>query len=229
MDLTRAIDIYCERTGPEFWSEPVNALTNLSFFAAAYWAWRLAEREGKTDPVIVMLVLMTAAVGTGSFLFHTFAEIWSAMADVWAIYLFSLTYALVALRRFFGLRPVAVVFAMFGIIAALYFVSTYWPASLMPNLPDLNGSEAYAPAVAFQIGLTTVLAISGNPAWRGIAAAAVTFLISLGFRSFDFRICDSFPLGSHFAWHVLNGLVFVFLLGTLIRHDQRPEAEPAPA
>lgn len=30
-DLCRAIDHYCERTGPGLWAEPVNALTNLAF------------------------------------------------------------------------------------------------------------------------------------------------------------------------------------------------------
>jgi hypothetical protein len=30
-----SIDIYCERIGPDLWSEPVNALTNLAFVLAA--------------------------------------------------------------------------------------------------------------------------------------------------------------------------------------------------
>ena len=35
MDLMQAIDGYCERTGPEYWSEPVNAVTNAAFLIAA--------------------------------------------------------------------------------------------------------------------------------------------------------------------------------------------------
>ena len=35
------IDLYCERTAPGLWEEPINALTNLSFFVAAWFAWRL--------------------------------------------------------------------------------------------------------------------------------------------------------------------------------------------
>ncbi|TGT81791.1 hypothetical protein EN804_32725 [Mesorhizobium sp. M8A.F.Ca.ET.161.01.1.1] len=32
--LLTPVDLYCERTGRELWSEPVNALTNLAFIAA---------------------------------------------------------------------------------------------------------------------------------------------------------------------------------------------------
>jgi hypothetical protein len=35
MDLTQAVDIYCERTDASFWSEPLNAATNIFFIAAA--------------------------------------------------------------------------------------------------------------------------------------------------------------------------------------------------
>jgi len=35
MDWTAKLDLYCERTGPELFSEPVNALTNIAFFLAA--------------------------------------------------------------------------------------------------------------------------------------------------------------------------------------------------
>lgn len=34
-DWLAPVDGYCERTGPEPWSEPVNAVTNLAFLAAA--------------------------------------------------------------------------------------------------------------------------------------------------------------------------------------------------
>ena len=36
-DLQTRFDLYCERTGVEFWSEPVNALTNLAFVVAGLW------------------------------------------------------------------------------------------------------------------------------------------------------------------------------------------------
>jgi hypothetical protein len=36
--------------------------------------------------------------------------------------------------------------------------------------------------------------------------------VSLVFRSIDQAVCASFPLGTHFLWHCLNGLVLYLLL-----------------
>ena len=35
MDWFRYIDIYCERTAPGFWDEPLNAVSNAAFLIAA--------------------------------------------------------------------------------------------------------------------------------------------------------------------------------------------------
>ena len=43
------IDIYCERVGPEFWSEPVNAVTNGAFIIAGIVALVLAMRARRLD------------------------------------------------------------------------------------------------------------------------------------------------------------------------------------
>lgn len=42
--LLTPVDLYCERTEPELWAEPANALTNLAFVAAGLWGVREARR-----------------------------------------------------------------------------------------------------------------------------------------------------------------------------------------
>ena len=46
VDWFRAVNCYCERTDASYWSEPLNALSNAAFLAAAWLAWRLARRAG---------------------------------------------------------------------------------------------------------------------------------------------------------------------------------------
>ena len=46
MDWTAQIDGYCERLGPGFWAEPLNALTNLAFLIAALVMWRRTRGQG---------------------------------------------------------------------------------------------------------------------------------------------------------------------------------------
>ena len=49
---------------------------------------------------------------------------------------------------------------------------------------------------------------------RGLAPAALLFAISLGLRTADLALCPAFPLGTHFAWHILNAVVLYVLLRT---------------
>ena len=80
MNWTAPVDIYCERLGPGFWAEPLNAVTNASFLIAAFICWRMAAARGRFHGMTRALILILATIGVGSFLFHTFAERWAGAA-----------------------------------------------------------------------------------------------------------------------------------------------------
>ena len=102
-DWTAPIDAYCERIDASFWSEPVNALSNAAFLVAAAIAFARWRRAGASDLPALFLIAAVAVVGIGSFLFHTFANRWSRLADVIPIAVFIYGYFALAMRRFFGL------------------------------------------------------------------------------------------------------------------------------
>lgn len=210
MDWTHTVDIYCERVDASFWAEPVNAASNISFLLAAFWAWRLAVRQGAADGAMLVLTALTAAIGVGSFLFHTFAQAWAAAADVLPILLFVLAYAYFGIRRFFGISVLATLAIIFGYVGATAAVINLWPAAL--QAPGFNGSLQYAPVFVALLLLTGALSTSGHPAWRRVGAAWAVLGLSLYFRTIDIAICEGFPLGAHFMWHILNGVVFALAL-----------------
>ena len=203
IDWTRPVDIYCERLGPGLWAEPVNALTNLAFLAAALWAWRYAAKRDCLDFTIATLIALVAAVGVGSFLFHTVATAWAGLADVLPIWAFTATAIVVALRRFFGIRPAA---AILGIVAAVALT-----VPLARALPSFSGTLSYLPALLALAGIATALYSTCQPAWRPIATAAVLLALSLAFRTADGTACAAIPLGTHFLWHLLNGMVLALV------------------
>ena len=96
------IDLYCERTGHGFWNEPLNALSNVSFLVAAFVAWRTYLRLERRDPLAVVLIVLAASIGVGSFLFHTFASGWAELADVIPIWSFVAFFVLVIIYRMTG-------------------------------------------------------------------------------------------------------------------------------
>ena len=100
MDWGRTFDSYCERTDPGYWSEPVNAVTNLAFIAIAILMWRRSYGH----PAGRVLAGILFVIGVGSYLFHTHATLWAVLLDVLPILLFSLFYIYLANRDYWGLK-----------------------------------------------------------------------------------------------------------------------------
>jgi hypothetical protein len=213
MDWSRPVDLYCERLDPSFWAEPVNAITNASFLIAAVVAflqWRRGGGQGQSrDWPALALIAVTAAIGIGSFIFHTVATRGAALFDTIPIAVFIYGYLCLALRRFLGL-PIWKALGLVAVFAGLSYVES----ALVPR-GTLNGSHAYLPALA---ALLLVGWLTREPGPRRmLLAAAAVFALSIAFRSIDQALCQALPLGTHFLWHTLNGLVLYLLLrGALI-------------
>jgi hypothetical protein len=205
MDWSQPIDLYCERTDAAFWSEPVNAVSNVAFLiaaAAAFVRWRRGDRG---DWPALALIGVVTAVGIGSFTFHTVATRGAVLADVIPIAVFIYGYLLLALRRFLHLPCMAA-----GAIVVGYAAAAQGLSGLAPRF--LNGSVGYLPALAALIAVAATAKEEGVR--RGLALAALLFAISLALRSVDIALCPAFPLGTHFAWHILNAVVLYILLRT---------------
>jgi hypothetical protein len=203
MHWSDPIDIYCERIGPAFWAEPVNAITNIAFLLAAYAAWRI-WRRGSRDPYVLALIVLAAVIGLGSFAFHTLATRGAALLDVIPIALFVHAYLLFALIRFVKLR----VLTAFLIVVAFFFAARAASGLLPAGI--LNQSGDYLPVLVALLVVGYV--VRRRPEGRVILLAAGVFAVSLAFRTVDMAVCDAFPLGTHFVWHMLNAVVIYILL-----------------
>lgn len=235
MDLGQKIYLYCERgQDPSFWAEPLNALSNAAFIVAALVATRdyLAVAPERRSPAAALLIALTFVIGIGSFLFHTFATRWASLADQIPIALFMLAYFAFLIRRILGLGWIYVALALVAFYATLRYAGTIQCdyATLLPitsrsGARCLNGTVGYLPAFFALVGSSIVVA--RYPAGRSIALASGVFLVSMTFRTLDIEICELSRLGghlsgSHFVWHVLNGLTLYILLRAAIRHGEAP-------
>ena len=191
------IDLYCERLGPEFWSEPINALTNLVFIIAAWTIWRLGRRIGNLTYSIWVLIGLMVAIGIGSFLFHTYATKWTRFLDVLPILIFQFVFMWVYIRRIIQLRFIYAT----GLLMAYIFFALF--ARQFPNI--LNGSLSYAPAMILLFGLGLYHFIHKIRERFILLGALAIFSLALFFRTIDSMICPYFPIGTHFLWHVFNG------------------------
>lgn len=205
-----AVDNYCERIDAFFFAEPLNALSNGAFLIAAWFLWREYQRRSLTDITALLMVGLVATVGIGSLLFHTFANILSMWADILPIMLFVFSYLWLALRRFLNLEaPLCIMlFAMFLSVHALL--------PLVPPGMRLNGSIAYLPSFAALLAIGAILREKRHEAAMPLIGSALLFALSLAFRSFDMSACKLVPIGTHFMWHLLNGLLLYRLTVLLL-------------
>ena len=202
------VDLYCERLGPEFWAEPVNALSNVSFVVAAMAIWYQARRHNVLTPQIWLLLGLVFTIGVGSGLFHTYATLWAQIADVLPILLLQLVFLWIYGRRIMQASVVKLV-----ILTTLYLVAAYLGRQF-PQL--LNGSLIYAPALLLLLGLGVYHFRHVDNHRSGLLWASGVFLLSLFFRSIDLAVCATLPLGTHFLWHLLNGVVVYLVVYGLI-------------
>jgi hypothetical protein len=211
------IDLYCERTGPAFWAEPVNAWSNAAFLLAAAAAFEFWGRKGKGDLAVLSLILMVAVVGFGSFAFHTLATQGAMLLDVVPIGIFIYGYFLFVMRRVLALSwPLAAILVV--AFAALSTALASWvPRSV------LNGSSGYFPALAALLVIGWLR--RGTAAGNAMLTAGAVFIASLIFRIIDLDICGVLPLGTHFLWHILNAAVLYLVLRGVIA--EQPIRTPA--
>ena len=207
MDWTRAVDAYCERTGPEFWAEPVNAATNLAFLIAAAVLWRRVHGIGR------VLCAILAAIGVGSFLFHTLAQAWAGLADVLPILGYVLVYIYAANRDFGGMAR----WPALG-VTLLFFPYAALTMPLFGLVPVLGGSAAYAPVPLLILIYAALLRRRAPATARGLALGAGILVVSLTVRTLDAPLCGTAPGGTHFAWHLLNALMLGWMIEVWRRH-----------
>jgi hypothetical protein len=213
------VDLYCERTDPSFWAEPVNALSNAAFLIAAAVAYRDWRQRGD-DIAALLLIAVTVLVGLGSFAFHTLATRGAVLLDTIPIALFIHGYLYVALRRFIGLGV-----ALSLAIVVAFFAFTQGLTSVLPR-GLLNSSVGYLPALGAM--LVVGWFVRSEAPGRALLRTAGVFAVSLTFRTIDLAVCDRLPLGTHALWHVLNAAVLYLLLRALIAAGPSTEPRHAP-
>lgn len=180
---------YCERGDYSFWSEPLNALTNIAFLLAGL----IAIRQQKKLSLLPVLMILIAI---GSFLFHTLATRWAMFADVLPIYIFKLSFIYLYCRQVLNhnLYKVIAVFVLFFLSFYLLSFSPY----------SFNGSISYFPALFLMFYFLISHASQYKRTDRYLSIATVLFILSLIFRSIDYTLCQQLKIGTHFLWHCFN-------------------------
>jgi hypothetical protein len=158
-----------------------------------------------------VLLATAVTIGVGSFLFHTMATTWARVLDIVPILFFQLAFLWLYGRRIIALERSTMVVALTAYLAAS-IAGRQFPAIL-------NGSLIYAPTILAILGLGIYHARHTAIARFDLLAAAAVLAAALLFRSIDNGVCGMFPIGTHFLWHLSNGIVVYLAVRALVLHQ----------
>lgn len=190
---------YCERTSDSIFGEPLNTLSNLAFAVAAVVLFVQLRRwfGGRVPAPLLVLVVLLAAISVGSFVFHAVRG-WTEYLDTIPIALLILAFFVAVAHYFFGIRWVfaAGVVPAFLLVAGAFSTVVGFVAMYVCGVGML---VLYAALMVFRPPL--------RPYGYQLLGVSVLFGVSLTARQLDLVLCNGFPIGTHFVWHVLNAAV----------------------
>ena len=204
MNWFTSLNIYCERLGPGFWNEPINALTNLIFILVGF----ILVFKTMPNKLCLFLSIQIILIGTASFLFHTFANILVGLIDTVSIMLFGVTYIFGSNYYLLKLSTVTSLIIAFCLVPFSFIVSQL----TIMSFGSLNGSTLYLSFIILFVTYSYLIRKEFAQMSVILLCSALFLLISIFFRTIDIISCNSISVGTHFVWHIMNGL----LLGTLV-------------
>jgi hypothetical protein len=110
-----------------------------------------------------------------------------------------------------------------AILLAFFLLRQAWMLIVPQGL--LGGGVTHVPTLIALLIFTFVLARRGLEVWKYLVAGAASYVVALLVRSWDVPLCDSFPLGVHWVWHIGTALAGTLVLVGLIRSEPRAKSE----
>ena len=174
---------------------------------------------------------MMALIGAGSLVFHTVATAWAKALDVLFIAVYLHFYLAVYAHRALGLRWQRAWIGIPAFALLSLALAPIWQALAAlagGGLADVEAASRYAAAWSVLLLLVAHSALQHLPSAVPLAAAAACFAPSLVLRQLDLPLCESWPWGTHFGWHLLNAATLGWTSWAMVRLA-KPDAGRAQA
>lgn len=214
MPMLNTGSLYCENLSDSFFiSQPFNTLTNLAFFIAGLFLIKLYRKYDLRSPGIVVCIGLVFLIGMGSTIWHSSETLLGELLDIIPISLLILTSLALFLTKVIKMPIWGIALTLIGFLG-INFLSLH----LFDKEP-LRSSSGYFPAI-LMLGLMGIYTYWKKiPIYKELILALITFLLSITFRSLDHLLCEPMIIGTHFMWHILNGLLVYLVVRALIEHE----------
>lgn len=197
---------YCGRFAPGFFGEPLNSFSIIVFVIGAIYAWRKWRLNGSEDRWQLLLFVLVASIGIGSFIFHSMPTQATLWGDLVPIQIFGLAFLGYVMQRYLRMYPLSTA----AMLLVFFLVRQFWIV-VTPH-GAFGGGITHVPTLVLLMTIAFFVKHKGFSLWRYLAAASVVYVAALAVRSWDLSVCSSFPWGLHWAWHLFSAATASLLI-----------------
>ncbi len=200
---SRVVEMNCENS-IYFISEPFAAISNLGFFISAYLLFKSFKAKNTLKPVFVLLIILTSLVGISSLIYHTYNSSFTALLDIFCIYLYGIYSIFLILQKLF--KKIA-----YSLFFVLVFISTQLGAFIIFPSHPFGLPTHHLVNVVFLI-LIILLTLRRYEFLKVNLLLIISFyILALVSRYFDNALCAINGVGTHPFWHLFIAASMYFI------------------
>lgn len=203
----------CELQSNQLKSQPLNQFTNIAFFIASYFIFRLIKGKKVKDRGIYLLFFTSILIGFGSVSHHAVPNNFTLVLDGLPIYLFLI----------FGIYKLLYILLknkLTAFLLTLLYLLINFLAPIFVQLPfDMN---AITPIInlLFLLMLIFVFYKRFGSKTNLFVFSFVSYAFATLFFIIDEKICAVIPFGTHFLWHIFNAAAVYYFVRFIIEIKQ---------
>jgi len=184
----------------------LNQVSNIAFVIGAIYAWYIWRQRNSDDKFSLLLIVLLALIGIGSFIYHAFPSDKTIWIDLIPIQIFGLSYFAYLGKKYFELSNLQLLL----ILVAFFFVRQYW-IIYMPR-GAIGGGITHIPTVFLLLSSALLLLSRYKKFSTMLLIASAIYILALVIRAMDKQISVQFPVGVHWIWHILTALTASMLI-----------------
>lgn len=208
----------CERHAEGFLAEPLNAVSNLAFIyvSIAIYRYYKANEDVTIRQIwdVKVMTLLIFIIGVNSIIFHTYPTQTTELMDTIPIVMFILIYFVSVIFRIGKCTKFQATVCFVAFIGFTHMLIHQFPRAL-------NDSIGYLSSMISLIVIAVYLHLRARPSSQYFMLAAIIGVVSLFCRAIDREVCDVWPYGTHFLWHLFNATLLYILMKQIIRNVNR--------
>lgn len=208
------VPIYCESSGIlALFPEPLNAVSNMAFIFAGLGIYKLLTKDKIQKVEYKIALVLIFFVGFDSFLWHITKHPIGLILDAVPITLTFILITYILLKNIFGNKLIALIIPLL-LFPVRFFLSSFALTDIASSLirHSIN-------VITFFIIILLTFRKYGKIALEGLGVLSV-YLTAIIMRTIDLQICQYFPLGTHFLWHILNAFSLYLAIKFLIKLER---------